>query len=91
METFSSRGKLLIHLALQKPNKCFHEYKKSEYMIGSRTEEIGVNLRNRTPTHSKYQLMTAMSRKTIHTPATPPKYASVSAVIQKLFEKSQIF
>ena len=56
METFSSRGKLLIHLALQKPNKCFHEYKKSEYMIGSRTEEIGVNLRNRTPTRRKYQV-----------------------------------
>ena len=89
METFSSRGKLLIHLALQKPNKCFHEYKKSEYMIGSRTEEIGTfEIEHQHVENTK--LKTAMSRKTIHTPATPPKYASVSTVIQNLFEKSHI-
>ena len=56
MEKFNSRGELLAHLALQQPNKGFHEYKKSEYMIQSRTEENGVILRNRIPTRKKYQV-----------------------------------
>ena len=80
METFSSRGKLLIHLALQKPNKCFHaEQKKLELTFEIEHQHV-----------ENTKLMTAMLRKTIHTPATPPKYASVSAVIQKHFEKSHI-
>ena len=47
---FNSRGKLLVNLALQKPEKGFLEYKQKEYID---TSGLSINVGNRMPPRKK--------------------------------------